>query len=110
MVAAIAELGWARETYVVSSKFFWGLTEGVNTRNTLNRQSLMHAIGGSLERFGLDFLDVVFCHRPDPNTPIEETVEAMSDIIESGRAHYWGVSELSGGELRTAVRLAHARH
>ncbi len=110
MGAAIAELGWARETYVVSSKFFWGLTEGVNTRNTLNRKYLMHAIDGSLERFGLDFLDVVFCHRPDPNTPIEETVEAMSDIIESGRAHYWGVSEWSADEIRTAWDVADRRN
>ena len=110
MGAAIAELGWARETYVVSSKFFWGLTEGVNTRNTLNRKYLMHAIDGSLERFGLDFLDVIFCHRPDPETPVEETVEAMSDIIESGRAHYWGVSEWSADEIRAAWDVADRRN
>ena len=110
MGSAIAELGWARETYVVSSKFFWGLTEGVNTRNTLNRKYLMHAIDGSLERFGLDFLDVVFCHRPDPATPVEETVEAMSDIIESGRAHYWGTSEWSADEIRAAWDVADRRN
>jgi voltage-dependent potassium channel beta subunit len=110
MGAAIAELGWARESYVVSSKFFWGLTEGVNTRNTLNRKYLMHAIDGSLERFGLEFLDVIFCHRPDPDTPIEETVEAMSDIIESGRAHYWGVSEWSADEIRAAWDIADRRN
>jgi len=110
MGAAIAELGWPRESYVVSSKFFWGLTEGVNTRNTLNRKYLLHAIDGSLERFGLDFLDVVFCHRPDPETPVEETVEAMSDIIESGRAHYWGTSEWSADEFRTAWDVANRRN
>lgn len=110
MGAAIAELGWPRETYVVSSKFFWGLTEGVNTRNTLNRKYLMHAIDGSLERFGLDFLDVVYCHRPDPETPVEETVEAMSDIIESGRAHYWGTSEWSADEIRAAWDVADRRN
>ena len=110
MGAAIAELGWARETYVVSSKFFWGLTAGVNTRNTLNRKYLMHAIDGSLDRFGLDFLDVVFCHRPDPDTPVEETVEAMSDIIESGRAHYWGTSEWSADEIRAAWDVADRRN
>ncbi len=110
MGTAIAELGWARETYVVSSKFFWGLTAGVNTRNTLNRKYLMHAIDGSLERFGLDFLDVVFCHRPDPETPVEETVEAMSDIIESGRAHYWGTSEWSADEIRAAWDIADRRN
>ena len=69
MGEAIAELGWARETYVVSTKLFWGLTEGVNTKNTLNRKYLMHAIDGSLERFGLDFVDLLFCHRADPDTP-----------------------------------------
>jgi voltage-dependent potassium channel beta subunit len=110
MGRAISELNWARETYVVSSKFFWGLTEGVNTRNTLNRKYLMHAIDGSLERFGLDFLDVIFCHRPDPETPVEETVEAMSDIIESGRAHYWGVSEWSADEIRAAWDVADKRN
>ena len=110
MGIAIADLGWARETYVVSSKFFWGLTPGVNTRNTLNRKYLMHAIDGSLERFGLDFLDVVYCHRPDPETPVEETLEAMSDIIESGRAHYWGTSEWSADEIRAAWDIADRRN
>ncbi len=110
MGTAIAELGWSRETYVVSSKFFWGLTAGVNTRNTLNRKYLMHAIDGSLERFGLDFLDVVYCHRADPETPVEETVEAMSDIVESGRAHYWGTSEWSADEIRSAWDIADRRN
>ena len=100
MGRAIAELGWKRETYVVSTKVFWGLTPGVNTSNTLNRKYLMHAIDGSLERFGLDFVDLLFCHRPDPNTPIEETVWAMSDIINAGKAHYWGTSEWSADEIR----------
>jgi voltage-dependent potassium channel beta subunit len=110
MGTAIAELGWPRERYVVSSKFFWGLTPGVNTRNTLNRKYLLHAIEGSLERFGLDFLDLVFCHRPDPETPVEETVEAMTDIIESGRAHYWGTSEWSADEIRAAWDIADRRN
>jgi voltage-dependent potassium channel beta subunit len=106
MGAAIAELGWKRESYVVSTKLFWGLTEGVNTRYTLNRKYLLHAIDGSLERFGLDFVDLLFCHRPDPNTPIEETVWAMSDIIASGKALYWGTSEWSADEIRAAWDVA----
>jgi voltage-dependent potassium channel beta subunit len=110
MGAAIAELGWPRETYVVSSKFFMGLTPGVNTHQTLNRKYLLHAIDGSLERFGLDFLDLVFCHRPDPETPVEETVEAMTDIIESGKAHYWGTSEWSADEIRAAWEVADRHH
>ena len=84
---AIAELGWARHEYVISTKIFWGIHKGVpNMENTLNRKYLMQAIDGSLERLGLDFVDLLFCHRPDPNTPIEETVWAMSDIVSSGKA------------------------
>jgi voltage-dependent potassium channel beta subunit len=110
MGKAIAELGWQRETYVVSTKLFWGLTEGVNTRHTLNRKYLLQAMDGSLERFGLDFVDLVFCHRPDPNTPIEETVWAMSDIIDRGQALYWGTSEWSADEIRAAWEVADRHH
>lgn len=110
MGRAIAELGWPRASYVISTKFFWGLDDGVNTSNTLNRKYLLQAIDGSLERFGLDFVDLVFCHRPDPETPIEETVRAMSDIVSSGRAHYWGTSEWSADEFRAAWEVAERRH
>jgi voltage-dependent potassium channel beta subunit len=110
MGRAIAELGWPRHTYVVSSKFFWGIEGGVNTRNTLNRKYLLHAIDGSLRRLGLDFVDLIFCHRPDPQTPIDETVWAMHDIIESGRALYWGTSEWSAEDIRTAWHAAERDH
>src|ERR1700685_1432167 len=70
---AIRELGWKRHEYVVSTKLFWGLFDVPNMRFTLNRKYLTQAIDGSLERFGLDFVDLVFCHRPDPKTPIQET-------------------------------------
>jgi voltage-dependent potassium channel beta subunit len=110
MGEAFRQLGWARETFTVSTKLFWGLTEGPNTRNTLNRKYLLHAIDGSLERFGLDFVDLVFCHRPDPNTPIEETVWAMHDIIERGKALYWGTSEWSADEIRAAWDVADKRN
>jgi voltage-dependent potassium channel beta subunit len=106
MGQAIAELGWKRETYTVSTKLYMGLTDGPNTKQTLNRKYLLHAIDGSLERFGLDFVDLLFCHRPDPNTPIEETVEAMSDIIDRGQALYWGTSEWSADEIRAAWAIA----
>mgnify|MGYP000447332272 FL=1 len=92
---ALKELSWARETYLVSTKFFWGIVPGVNTKNTLNRKYLRQAMERSLERFGLDFIDLVFCHRPDPETPIEETVFTMSEMVSSGKAHYWGTSEWS---------------
>jgi voltage-dependent potassium channel beta subunit len=110
MGQAIAELGWARETYVVSTKVFWGLTDGVNTKNTLNRKYLLHAVEGSLERFGLDFVDLLFCHRPDPETPIEETVWAMTDLIDQGKALYWGTSEWSADEIRAAWEIADRHH
>ena len=79
-------------------------------RYTLNRKYLMQAIDRSLERFGLDFLDLVYCHRADPNTPIEETVWAMHDIVASGKALYWGTSEWAADEIRAAWDIAERHH
>jgi voltage-dependent potassium channel beta subunit len=110
MGAALAQLGWPRKSYVVSSKFFWGLDDTVNASNTLNRKYLLEAIDPSLERLGLDHLDLIYCHRPDRKTPIEETVWAMSDIVTSGRAHYWGTSEWSADEIRAAWDAAERHH
>ncbi len=110
MGQAIARLGWARESYVISTKFFWGLTEQPNMQNTLNRKYLLQAIDGSLARFGLDFVDLVFCHRADPDTPIEETVWAMHDIVSSGKARYWGTSEWAADEIRAAWEIAERHH
>jgi voltage-dependent potassium channel beta subunit len=106
MGEAIRKLGWPRHSYVVSSKFFWGLHEGPNSRNTLNRKYLTEAIDASLERFGLDHLDLIYCHRADPDTPIEETVRAMSDAIDRGKALYWGTSEWTADEIRAAWDVA----
>jgi voltage-dependent potassium channel beta subunit len=102
MGEAIRELGWERHSYVVSSKFFWGLHDGPNSRNTLNRKYLIESVEASLERFGLDHLDLVYCHRADPDTPIEETARAMHDVIERGWALYWGTSEWTADEIRAA--------
>lgn len=110
MGEAIRKLGWQRHEYVVSTKLFWGLYPDVNMRNTLNRKYLSQAIDGSLKRFGLDFVDLVFCHRPDAHTPIEETVWAMSDMITQGKALYWGTSEWSADEIRTAWDIADKHH
>jgi voltage-dependent potassium channel beta subunit len=110
MGEAIAQLGWPRHTYVVSTKFFWGIDDSVNTTNTLNRKYLLQAIDGSLKRLGLDFVDLIFCHRPDPDTPIEETVRAMHDIVQSGRALYWGTSEWSAEAIRHAWDVAARDH
>ncbi len=107
---AIAELGWARETYVISTKLYMGIVDDVNMRTTLNRKYLLQAIDGSLQRLGLDFVDLLFCHRPDPHTPIEETVWAMSDIIDRGKALYWGTSEWSADEIRAAWDIADKHH
>ena len=110
MGAALKKLGWRRASYAVSTKFFWGLNEGPNEKHTLNRKYLMQAIDGSLKRFGLDYVDLVFCHRPDKSTPVEEVVWAMSDIVASGRALYWGTSEWSAEEIREAWEIADRRN
>lgn len=110
MGKALKELGWPRIRYVVSTKFYWGLRSNVNDTNTLNRKYLLDAIDGSLRRLQLDYVDLVFCHRPDPDTPIEETVWAMHDIIERGKALYWGTSEWSADEIRAAWLIADQHH
>jgi voltage-dependent potassium channel beta subunit len=106
MGEAIRKLGWRRDEYVVSSKFFWGLHDGPNSRRTLNRKYLLEAIDDSLDRFGLEHLDLIYCHRADPETPIEETVRAMSDAIDRGKALYWGTSEWAADEIRAAWEIA----
>jgi len=106
MGRAIAELGLERDAYVVSTKFFWGLADGPNRKNTLNRKYLLSAIDGSLERLGLDHVDLVFCHRPDAETPIEETVFAMHDMIARGKALYWGTSEWAAADIAQAWHIA----
>jgi voltage-dependent potassium channel beta subunit len=110
MGEAIAQLGWKRHEYVVTSKFFWGIHAGPNSRNTLNRKYLLEAIPAALDRFGLEHLDVIYAHRPDPQTPIGETVRAFSDALDRGWAHYWGTSEWSADEIRTAIAYADRHH
>ncbi len=111
MGRVLKQLGWGRHTYVVSTKYFWGIHGNVrNMRNTLNRKYLSQAIDNSLERMQLDFIDLVFCHRPDPNTPIEETVWAMSDMVSQGKALYWGTSEWPADEIRAAWEIADRHH
>lgn len=110
MGQALRQLGWPRDSFLVSTKFFWGLHDRPNSRNTLNRKYLMEAIDGSLERLGLDHVDLVYCHRHDPDTPVEETVWAMSDMISTGRAHYWGTSEWPAERIREAWEVAERHH
>jgi voltage-dependent potassium channel beta subunit len=110
MGAALKKLKWRRSSYLVSTKLYWGLNEGVNEKNTLNRKRLIEGINGSLERFGLEYVDLLFCHRADKTTPIEETVWAMHNIIEQGKAFYWGTSEWSAAEIVQAIEIAERHH
>jgi voltage-dependent potassium channel beta subunit len=110
MGEAFRRMGVHRDDIVVSTKLYWGIRKGVNHANTLNRKYLLSAMDVSLTRFGLDNVDLVYCHRPDPNTPIEETVRAMHDIIDRGKALYWGTSEWSADEIRAAWEIAERHH
>jgi len=106
MGKALKQLGWRRGSYLVSTKLYWGLYDTPNENNTLNRKYLIESIDGSLRRLDLDYVDILFCHRPDPNTPIEETVWAMHNIIERGKALYWGTSEWEAADILQAIEIA----
>jgi voltage-dependent potassium channel beta subunit len=110
MGAALKKLGWRRGSYLISTKLFWGLHEGPNEQNTLNRKYLLEAMDGSLQRLDTEYVDLLFCHRPDPTTPIEETVWAMHNIIERGKALYWGTSEWEPEDIQSAVEIAERHH
>ncbi len=110
MGLALKKLGWRRASYVVSTKIFFGMHDGVNEKQTLNRKKLREGIDGALRRFGLEYIDLVFCHRPDPETPIEETVWSMHMMVESGKALYWGTSEWSADQIMQAWALAEKHH
>jgi len=111
MGEVLRELGWPRWSYVITTKLFWGINgDDPNMSNTLNRKYLMQAMDASLERFGMDFVDVVYCHRSDPETPMEETVFAMSEMISHRKANYWGTSEWSADEVRQAIEIAERHH
>ncbi len=106
MGEALKRLGWRRGSYLVSTKLFWGLHDNPNESNTLNRKYLLEGIDGSLQRLDLDYVDLLFCHRADPSTPIEETVWAMHNIIERGKALYWGTSEWEAADIQYAIDVA----
>ena len=110
MGSALKKLGWRRSSYIVSTKFYWGLNDSPNEKNTLNRKYLLQAMDASLARLGLEYVDLVFCHRADPDTPIEETVHAMHDMIVAGKAMYWGTSEWNAAEIMAAWQIADRHH
>jgi voltage-dependent potassium channel beta subunit len=110
MGESLKRLGWRRSSYLIATKLFWGLHDGPNEKNTLNRKYLLEGINGCLQRLQLDHVDLLLCHRPDPETPIEETVWAMHDIVTQGKAVYWGTSEWSAEEIARAHEIAERHH
>lgn len=96
--------GWNRDTFVVSSKVFWG--GELPNQKGLSRKHVMEACHAALKRLQVDYLDLYFCHRPDVNTPVEETVRAMTELIWQGKVLYWGTSEWSAQEIQEAYGVA----
>jgi voltage-dependent potassium channel beta subunit len=110
MGAALKKLGWRRSSYLVSTKLYWGLHEGPLERNTLNRKYLVESMHGCLARLGLDHVDLLYCHRDDEETPVEEVAWAMHNIIEKGEALYWGTSEWSAARILAALDACERHH
>lgn len=94
-----------RHRLVVSTKVFWPMSDDVNDRG-LSRKHIMESIDRSLKRLGLDYVDIYFCHRHDPETPLGETVRAMDDLVHQGKILYWGTSEWTGEQLEAAHGFA----
>jgi len=104
MGQVIQKAGWKRSDLVISTKLFWG-GDGPNDTG-LSRKRILEGTDASLKRLGLDYVDLLFAHRPDPDTPIEETVWAMNHVLNQGKAIYWGTSEWSADQIRTAHEIA----
>ena len=104
MGEAIKNLGWSRDSFIVSSKVFWGGEKP--TQRGLSHKHIVDACHAALGRLQLDYLDLYFCHRPDPETPIEETVRAMHTLIMQGKICYWGTSEWSAKEIKEAYKIS----
>ncbi len=104
----IKKTGWRRSDLVVSTKIFWG-GRGVNDRG-LSRKHIREGTEASLKRLQLDYVDLIYCHRPDAETPLEETIWAMHQLIQQGKALYWGTSEWSAREIAEAFHIARREH
>ena len=107
MGKALSEL--PRHEQVLATKVFWPMSDDVNDRG-LSRKHIMESIDKSLKRMGTDYVDIYFCHRFDPNTPVEETCRAMDDLIRQGKVLYWGTSEWTGEQLRKAYEVCDKRN
>jgi voltage-dependent potassium channel beta subunit len=99
---------WKRSDLVISTKIFWG-GEGPNDRG-LSRKHIIEGTNAALKRLGMDYVDLIYCHRPDLDTPIEETVWAMNQVLNQGKALYWGTSEWSAAQIRRAYDFARSEH
>lgn len=106
----LKELGWARDTFLVSSKAYFGAGGKLPTQRGLHRKHLVEACHAALKRLQVDYLDLYFCHRPDKETPIEETVWTMHQLIMQGKILYWGTSEWSAQEIMEAHMFARQNH
>ena len=104
MGAILSKFGWSRDTYIVSSKVFWG--GELPNQTGLSRKHVIEACQAALKRLRVEYLDLYYCHRPDPETPIEETVRAMDTLIQQGKVLYWGTSEWSAQEIMEAYSIA----
>ncbi len=104
----IQDNGWDRSDLVLSTKIFWG-GDGPNDQG-LSRKHVIEGTMAALDRLQTDYVDLVYCHRPDIETPIEETVRAMSHLVQQGYAHYWGTSEWSAHQIRHAYEVARREH
>ena len=100
----LKKMNWDRSTYIVSSKVFWG--GKLPNQMGLSKKHIVEACNNALKRLQVDYLDLYFCHRPDKNTPIEETVRAMDTLIQQGKILYWGTSEWSAQEIMEAYSIA----
>jgi voltage-dependent potassium channel beta subunit len=104
MGEVLARERWPRDELVLSTKIFWG-GKGPNQRG-LSRKHIVEGTDAALDRLRVDYVDLIFCHRPDLHTPIEETVRAMSHVVNQGKALYWGTSEWSAEQIMDAYRIA----
>lgn len=101
---------WARESFVVSSKVFFGAENKGPNQMGLSRKHVIEACNAALKRLQVEYLDLYFCHRPDKNTPIEETVFAMNTLLQQGKILYWGTSEWDASEIMEAISIAKQHH